>query len=287
MSFKGEIAVPAYAKINLFLDITGKADNGYHSLSTVMQQVSVADTVNVRLCDGKGIFISCDEPSIPCDEKNIAFKAAKMFIEKNGIEAAVYIDIKKNIPVMAGLGGSSTDGAAVLIAMNRLCGNIMSLPALEKAGANLGADVPFCIRGGAAVCKGVGDEMKSISGLDDSLRILIVKPNFSCNTAEAYSLYDKQPVSGTGDFEGFIEELEKKKGYEGEKAYNVFEKLYKDERIGKIKSDMKAKGAISASLTGSGSGVFGIFENEEKAENAAKHFDFPFKFVAKPVQGLK
>lgn len=280
MSLKrAEICVSAYAKVNLFLDITGRLDNGYHTLNTVMQQIGICDRVTVSVRDGRGIAVSCDAAGIPRDERNIAFKAAEAFFARTGVQADVLIDIEKKIPVMAGLGGSSADGAAVLTALNRLYGDVLSGSELEKVGAALGADVPFCIRGGAAVCKGIGDEMRSVKGLDESCWLAVVKPDFECNTAEGYRLYDMQPVAENGDFDGFLKALEGGIAATGKALYNVFERLYCDERIEQVKNELVKAGALGACLTGSGSAVFGIFDDRKKTEGALSKLQYQTKFL--------
>ena len=285
MSLKAEICIPAYAKVNLFLDITGRLANGYHELNTVMQQVELCDNVTVSVKDGNGIAVSCDVKDIPCDERNIAFRAAEAFLRKTGIEAEISIDIEKRIPVMAGLGGSSADGAAALIALNRLYDGVLNSSELEKLGAALGADVPFCIRGGAAVCKGIGDKMQSIGGLGDNCFFVIVKPDFQCDTAEGYRLYDRQPVTEKGDFDGFLRALKSGVAETGKKLYNVFERLYRDERIERLKNELIKAGASGACLTGSGSAVFGIFDGREKAERAQVQLQYQTKILTKPYGG--
>lgn len=283
MSLRAEICVPAYAKVNLFLDITGRLPDGYHTLNTVMQQIGLCDNVTVRARNGRGIAVFCDVTDIPCDERNIAFKAAEAFLVKTGIEADVSINIEKKIPVMAGLGGSSADGAAVLIAMNRLFDGALSGEELERLGAGLGADVPFCIRGGAAVCKGIGDDMISVRGLDETCFLVIVKPDFQCNTAEGYRLYDRQPVAEKGDFDGFLRALEGGMAEIGNALYNVFERLYCDDRIELLKKELTGAGALGACLTGSGSAVFGIFDDREKAEKALAQVQYQTKILTNPL----
>ena len=285
MSLRAEICVPAYAKINLFLDITGRLPNGYHTLNTVMQQVELCDRVTVRVRDGKGITVFCDAEGVPCDERNIAFRAAEAFLERTGTQAEILIDIEKRIPVMAGLGGSSGDGAAVLAALNRLYDDALSNSELEGLGAELGADVPFCIRGGAAACTGIGDKMQSIGGLDEKCFLVIVKPDFQCDTAEGYRMYDRQKVAENGDFDGFLRALESGAAETGRRLYNVFEKLYRDERIERIENELVKAGALGACLTGSGSAVFGIFDDRATAERALKQMQYQTKFITKPLGG--
>ncbi len=281
------ITVNAYAKINLFLDITGVLPNGYHSLNNVMQQIELHDEVKVSLSEGSGVKITCDNPAVPADNRNIAYKAAALFSEKTGLSAEITIDVKKNIPVMAGLGGSSTDGAAVLKALNRLCGEPLTKRELEELGAELGADVPFCVRGGAAFCRGIGEKMVDIKGLKDC-HILIVKPDFSCGTSEAYMLYDKAPIKSLGEPDGLISALmENDLRKTGKCVYNIFESLYKDCRIEKIKKDLTALNALGTLLSGSGSAVCGLFETESEAAAAMSRLKYPFRILTKPVFSLE
>lgn len=291
-----EITVNAYAKINLFLDITGVLPNGYHSLNNIMQQIELYDEVKVTLSEfsyipdlpvEKRIKITCDNPEIPTDKRNIAYKAAELFVKETELSADISIDIKKNIPVMAGLGGSSTDGAAVLKGLNLLSGSPLPLNRLEDMGASLGADVPFCIRGNAAYCKGIGEKMTDIEGLMNCY-ILIVKPVFSCNTAEAYKMYDKSPVKSANEPEKLLSALEKNNFDEiGKGMYNVFETLYRNDGIEKIKSDLLEYNAFGALLSGSGSAVYGLFEKEKDMRFAASELKYPIKFMTKPVFSIE
>ncbi len=291
MSLRAEsVILPAYAKINLFLDITGVLPNGYHTLNNIMQQINLHDKVTVSYSEGgtqRLIKITCDDKKVPCDEKNIAYRAARLYFERSGLFGSVNINIKKNIPVMAGLGGSSTDGAAVLSAMNMLCGNRFTRRELEEAGALLGADVPFCIRGNAALCKGIGEKMTDIEALADC-QIVIIKPSFSCNTSSAYKLYDRKPIPAKGEPSKLL--LKLKSGCVndiGRELYNIFEPLYNDRRIEQIKKELIDAGAAGAALSGSGSSVYGIFDCREKAIGAVESLDYPFKIITNPISALE
>ena len=173
--------IKAFAKVNLFLDITGRLENGYHTLNTVMQQIDLYDEITAEVSEGNGIYISCDNPAVPCNEKNIAYKATAAFLSETGKKARVDIRINKNIPLEAGMGGSSTDGAAVLKALNEIYGYPLTDEKLCEIGAGLGADVPFCIMGGTAVCKGIGEIMTPAQCLKDYV-FLIVKQWLRRNT---------------------------------------------------------------------------------------------------------
>lgn len=273
--------IKAFAKVNLFLDITGRLENGYHTLNTVMQQIDLYDEITAEVSEGNGIYISCDNPAVPCNEKNIAYKAAAAFLSETGKKARVDIRINKNIPLEAGMGGSSTDGAAVLKALNEIYGYPLTDEKLCEIGARLGADVPFCITGGTMVCKGIGEIMTPAQCLKDYV-FLIVKPDFSCSTPAGYRAYDEKPVPENRDFEEFVASLPHGAEKWAGKMYNVFEKLYDDERIAEITDTMRKYGALGSILTGSGSAVFGVFKDRKTAENALKNIDSPFKIVVSP-----
>lgn len=274
--------IKAYAKINLFLDITGRLDNGYHTLNTVMQQIDLYDTVTVEISEGDGIYITCDDPIIPCNEKNIAFKAAAAFMAETGKAARIDIDIKKNIPSEAGMGGSSTDGAAVLKALNQLYGSIFTTPQLCAMGAGLGADVPFCIQGKTAVCKGIGEVMTPVCCKNDYV-IAVVKPDFSCSTPTGFRTYDEKPVAVNPHFDTFVNMLSEGADKWAGRMYNIFEVLYNNPDIEKIKASMQESNALGTILTGSGSAVFGIFADRNTAENAVKNIDAPFKIITNAI----
>lgn len=276
------MTLKAYAKINLFLDITGRLPNGYHTLNTVMRQIGLYDLVTVSVSEGSGISLTCDNPLIPCDGRNIAVKTTEKFLHETTISAAVTIKIEKKIPLEAGLGGSSTDGAAVLTALNRLFGEPLSDERLIELGASLGADVPFCLIGRTAVCGGFGEKITPIETPDD-FTVGIVKPDFSCSTAAAYRAYDESPLPMREDFSAFVHSLSLGAGAWNGGVYNVFEKLYKDERIEALTEALKRNGALSAALSGSGSAVFAIFEDSIAAEKALEKIDVPFKSCVKPM----
>ena len=271
----------AFAKVNLFLDITGRLENGYHTLNTVMTQICLYDEITAEVSEGDGIFIECDNPAVPCNEKNIAYKAAAAFLSETKNKARVNIRISKNIPLEAGLGGSSTDGAAVLTALNKLYDYPLSLEKLCEIGAKLGADVPFCIMGGTMVCKGIGDKMTQVNCFRDCY-FLIVKPDFSCSTPAAYKAYDINPVPENTDFEEFVDALPLGAEKWAVKMYNVFEKLYDDERSTAMTDTMRKYGALGSILTGSGSAVFGVFREMNAAEEAYRSIYAPFKIIVNP-----
>ena len=262
-----KITLKAYAKINLMLDILSRLENGYHDLYMIMQSVSLHDVVTVEKTDTKDIKITCDVPSIPTDEKNIAYKAAKAFFDYTKTDnPGITIDIKKNIPHAAGLAGGSTDGAAVIVAL----GEIFSLNLREKdiiaIGSKVGADVPFCALGGTMLAQYTGTVLSHLPDLDLPY-IIIVKPSQDVSTAEAYAAFDSAERVRHLDKNGMLQAVlkgEKDKVYE--KVGNVFEQFIDVTERVLIKDIMRKFGAKSACMSGSGPSVFGIFEDKDKAE---------------------
>lgn len=259
--------VKTAAKINLALDVTGRLPNGYHSIESVFQTVGIYDEVTVELTES-GIELSCEVPErfvsadpIPCDERNIAYKAAREFLAENALDAGCRIHIKKGIPSQAGMGGGSTDAAAVLYCLSELTGKTFSSP--EK----LGADVPFFLMGGTAYVTGIGEKTDKLS--DCSGKILVIaKGKEGVSTAKAYAEIDSlenPPYVSVNELVNAIENGGNIACYIG----NIFEEAVNLWEVGDIKRKMLALGAKNACMTGSGSAVFGIFETEEKAEECA------------------
>ncbi len=273
-----KITIAAHAKLNLYLDIVGKRADGYHLLETMLQSVDLCDIVEVSAAR-EGISVSCSNPEIPTGEKNICYKAAKRFAERVGGNFGAEIHIEKRIPDGAGLGGGSADAAAVLYALNELNGLPMRSDELLKLAAEIGADVPFCLTGGLAVCRGIGEEIEPLKPLPE-LFYLIVKPNYRCPTQDAYKLYDKAPVPAKNGLEVFCNAGSRYP----ELLYNVFEVIYGNMEISSIKTKLRETGALGSCLTGSGSAVFGVYETALQAASAAREFPEMFTAVAKPVR---
>ena len=278
----------AFAKLNLTLDVLGKREDGYHDLQSVMQTISVRDDVEIDIGTGKPWALLCDKENIPTDERNLAWKAAKVFFDAvkkdpNGIE----IRITKRIPVEAGLGGASADGAAVLRALNRHYDNPLSILALAELGAQVGSDVPFCVVCGTAMVEGRGERLRKLADMPDCV-FVICKPDFSCSTAELYRKLDENAVAKRPDnqlMESAL--LSGDLGKVAEQVFNVFDPVVTAEHLelNYIKSIMNSYGAVAQQMTGSGSAVFGIMPNFEYAAvvcNMLKD-NYPQVFIAKPV----
>lgn len=276
------IKAQANAKLNLYLDITGRRADGYHLLETVMQSISLADEVTVVVSAGSGISLSCDRTDVPTDERNTAYRAAELFMQTAGASGTVCIDIEKHIPSGAGMGGGSADAAAVLRALDLAYENPLTEQQLLDIAAQVGADVPFCLAGGTKLCRGIGEEISDFPAPEGVF--LVVKPEFSCPTGAAYRKYDENPVAVHGGLERFRAAMPG--GYAAE-MYNVFQALYSDERIEDICRRLKEQGAKGAMLTGSGSACFGVFDERAAAERASAQFGGCFTAVCEAApQGI-
>lgn len=265
-----KIKVKAYAKINLMLDIVATRTDGYHDLFMIMQSVGIYDTVTVEKINGRKITISCNINDIPLDNKNIAYKAADAFFKTNKIKnTGVHIDIVKRIPHAAGLAGGSADGAAVLVALNKLYNTNLSDEELCNIGVKIGADVPFCITGGTLLSQGIGDVLNKVKPLRRCY-IVLAKPDFGVNTGYAYHQFDECGKEHTPDKMGMLFAIQSRDlNCICLKMENVFEQFIEVPNRIDIKQIMRENGAIGTCMSGSGPTIFGIFNSKQDAEYAA------------------
>lgn len=261
----------AYAKINLTLDITGKRADGYHTLRSIFQSVTLCDRVSLtRLSDGK-IHISSDNPALPCWEDNTIHRAAQAFFAATGIvNCGVSFHLEKRIPWQAGLGGGSADAAAALCLLNRCFSAALSDKELARIGVTIGADVPFCLLRGTALAEGIGEKLTPLSPLPPCY-IVLCKPVVGVDTKEAYQEIDRHGFSAGCDTERMIAQL-RQGSLTGVAKYvgNAFEKAILLPDVLSIKHIMLESGADNACMTGSGSTVFGLFQQKEQAKNCAE-----------------
>lgn len=270
-----EITLSAPAKLNLYLDITGKRDDGYHLLETVMTSVDLCDVVTIKRAASGIIKVCCSKADIPENEGNICHKAAGLFFRALNISGGAEIFIEKNIPHGAGMGGGSADAAAVFRGLNELYGYPLDTKELLKIGEKTGADVPFCIVNGTKICRGTGGIISDCPALPKKF-YLVVMPDFRCETKAAYEQYDKAPTERKNALGRFFDEFPLC-------LYNVFEEIYKSEKIMEIKKTLTENGAENASLTGSGAAVFGVFESREKALRAKETFSGTYTAIAENI----
>lgn len=266
-----KIQEKAYAKINLSLDIVSRLPNGYHEMKMVMQSVGLFDDITIVGAAGSGITVSTNLGYLPNDERNIAARAARCFFDHTGIsDRRLEITIFKRIPVCAGLGGGSTDGAAVLRGLNRMFAAGLSRTELETLAREIGSDVPFCVAGGTQLAQGRGDEVAPLPPLPKTA-VLICKPGFAISTPELFSRIRCERIRRRPDTEGLLEALtDGNVPGVARRMYNVFEDVLTRGRtnIEEIKARMLDFGAYGAMMTGSGSAVFGLFPDKKTAQGA-------------------
>ena len=281
-----KIKLKAYAKINLCLDIIGKREDGYHLIETLMQSVDVFDKVYVKRTNNGIISVSCDKCDIP-QKSNTAYKAAKAFFEHIGAkkEFGAQIKIKKNIPSQAGMGGASADAAAVIVALNILYKTGLSNSELCTIGANVGADVPFCIYGGTCLARGIGEILTELPDFSGKY-LVIAKGNEGVSTKDAYQAIDSKKDIVKPRLNKVIDAISSQNinALKGN-LINVFEQVVDLKDVPKIAENMRQNSAIDSAMTGSGSAVFGVFNSLKTAKKCAKLLkkEYPFATVCKTV----
>ena len=270
--------IQANGKINLTLDIIGKRPDGYHDLVMVMQSVGLHDGVQVNLNDSGRITVHSSSAQLRDDESNIAWKAAKAFFDASGIAGqGVDITIEKKIPMEAGMAGGSADGAAVIVALNELCGTGYDNAKLWDIGVTVGADVPFCITGGTMLAEGKGEILTPLPLLADFVKppvILLCKPEIGVSTGKAYGAVDNCAPETLDRLRPDTEAMKRAladRNLQGvaENLVNVFEEVMQLEECSEIKRTMLHMGALGACMTGSGTTVFGLFDDSAVAETCA------------------
>lgn len=281
--------VPAYAKINLTLDVLGKRPDGYHELCMVMQTVSLADMVRVETSAVDGLRVSTNLSFLPNNEKNLAAAAALRFREATGLDlGGLTIHIEKHIPVCAGLAGGSADAAAVLRALNSLTGAGLSPEVLAEMGETVGSDVPYCVLGGTALAEGRGERLTPLPPLPPCW-VVLCKPDFSVPTPKLFAQLDSVKLRRRPDTAGLTAALAA-----GDlrgaamRMYNVFEDVLPPQRrrmVEEIKTALIGAGALGASMSGTGPTVFGFFSGEAVARAAWEELrrDWRETFLAQTV----
>ena len=275
---KKELTTNAYAKINLYLHVTGTRDDGYHLIESVMQSVSLADGITVTAdtdARGKRIGSSCSDERIPLDGNNIAVKCAAAFFEHFGIDNySLDIRIDKKIPISGGLAGGSTDGAAVLKLLDKIYETDAGEDKLCSLGAKIGADIPFCVIGGTALCEGIGEKVTPLYIPSPQYSVLIVSPGGSVSTPDAYRAIDEYgDITAKYPISEVVTELVG--GTLPRSLHNDFETviLPANDSATLVKQKLVDLGAFVAQMSGSGPTVFGLFESEEKCGIAAEKLE--------------
>lgn len=279
------VTVLAPAKLNLALDVVGRMPNGYHDLDMTMQAITLYERVILRRSEG--LSLTLPGSPVAANDSNTAIKAALAFFHYTGLLAGVDITIHKNVPVRAGMAGGSADAAAVLVGLNVLYGAKLSMSELCALGAQIGADVPFALMGGTCRVRGVGDLIKALPSCPECW-FTVVMPDYGVSTPEAFAAYDKVGSSVHPDCEA--QEAAIRAGDLAgvcAAAGNALEECSGARDNEAIKAELRANGAVTALMTGSGAAVFGVFETEQAAQVAAAAVQkrWPQVYVAQPDRG--
>jgi len=274
-----KIELKAPAKINLALDVLSKRDDGYHELKMIMQTVELADLVTIELTAAPGrIKLSSGLRWLPNDNRNLAYAAAELILDRFQVNRGVSIHLKKRIPVAAGLAGGSTDCAAVLRGLNKLFSLNLSLSELMDLGEQLGADVPFCLFGGTALAEGKGERLTRLPALPDAF-VALIKPPFSVSTADIFKSFNPDAVNSKPDVNKMIDKI---KNNDLIGICNCFANSLETVTVGKypaieqIKKELINRGALGTLMSGSGPTVFGVFENRLDAQRAVDFIEKKF-----------
>ena len=276
----------AHAKVNLTLEVGAKRADGYHEVTSVMQRISLWDTVTVERGTGRDRLL-CDAPVTEDENDNLCMRAAKVFFAETGLKSdGVTVTLEKRIPMQAGLGGGSSDAAAVLRALRTLYDSGIGDGALESMGAKLGSDVPFFIRGGTQLATGRGEVVSPLPPLAAGW-FVVVKPAEGYATAEMYHRLDR-PGSVLVRNSRYMQDAVAANNVHAVAAelHNSFERVVpKGSSLRTVKDALRARGALGTLLSGSGSAVFGLFDDREAALAAADALQetWPLTFLAQPV----
>lgn len=275
--------IEAYAKINLTLDVTGRDQRGYHLLSSVFAEISLSDTVTLTP-GGKGISLSCSDPNIPTDGKNLCVKAANIFLDGLSLaEKDFHIDLVKRIPSCAGLGGGSSDAAAVIKLLCRHFGISTEDPKVQALALSVGADVPFFLLGGVCLAEGIGEQLTPLKPMQDYV-ILLAKTSEGASTPEVYRRYDElltsQPLM-TPMFLSALQEGRSVAPYVSNHLTMATESICPS--VLRLKQQLISAGALASEMSGSGSAVYGLFSDEITAKNAMKTLDAEFCHICRFV----
>ena len=273
--------IKAYAKINIALDVVGKREDGYHLLKMIMQTVDLYDVIEIIKISSNDIKLICNKPYVPTDERNLAYKAANLFKQTYNINEGVSINLIKNIPVSAGMAGGSSDAAAVLKLMNRLFNINATDEELRILGLKLGADVPYCINGGTALCEGIGEKITQLKPFKDKI-VVIVKPPFGVSTKEVYKAFDLSKVIYHPRVDDIMKAMKNDDiHFVANNMRNLLENvtLRKHRVISNIKEEFKSLDAIGTMMSGSGPTVFALFDDMLKAQKCYDEMKKKYKDV--------
>jgi len=281
MKKPNELRVRAHGKINLYLDVVGKRNDGYHNLETVFHSIALHDEVILREKSETGIKVLCDYPDVPLDSNNLAYRAAQSLSDFVGGFSGLEIKINKRIPVAAGLAGGSANAAAVLVGVNTIFSLGLSDKMLMTIGAKLGADVPFCIQGGAAFGKGIGDILTPLPDLSD-IPIVLINPGIAISTSNIFRNLNITLTKPSN--ESIIIRTCVEKGDiigVGKNLYNLLEipVFAKHAILSELKTRLSTQtGCYGALMSGSGASIFSLMENTVTAKQCESLFKTSVSF---------
>ena len=265
-----EISVKALAKVNLGLDVVRKRPDGYHEVRMIMQTIHLFDRLEITRNQSGRITMSTNLAFLPTNENNLVYKAAKLLMDEAGIKDGLQIDLRKYIPVAAGMAGGSSDAAAVLYGVNRMFGLSLSKEELMRRGLMLGADVPYCLMRGTALAEGIGEKLTPLPAPPQAF-VLIAKPSVSVSTKFVYENLHADSLASHPDVDGMIQAM-KNGDYRGmtSRMENVLETVTIPNYpvINRIRQHMLGCGADGALMSGSGPTVFGLFSDQRSARRA-------------------
>lgn len=280
------IKLYSYGKINLFLDIIDKRNDGYHIIKTIMQSIDLHDEITIDRINENIIKIECNDKSIPTDFKNTCYKAALIIKQQKNINSGISIKINKNIPSMAGLAGGSGNSAALIKGMNKLFDLNLSQDEMLEIGLKIGADVPFCILGGTYLAEGIGEKLEKTEDFIWN-NILIVKPDFNMSTAMVYKNLKNMYYNSHEDNK-ILQHIKSKQFLDVSNSIantleHVVENIHPE--INDIKSLMLEHNAVSSMMTGSGSAIFGLYQNKNDLDKSYEIFKklYPHTFKTRTI----
>ena len=283
-----DLIIKARAKINLALEITGAREDGYHDLRTVMQSLYLHDRLALRRLARPHLKLVCSAACLPVDERNLVYKTAQYFKKAYNLPGGLFMSLRKEIPVSAGLAGGSSDCAAAMLGINRLYGLRLTQKELMETGAKFGADVPFCILGGTALAEGKGEILTQLPP-HPPVSVIIAKPPVSLSTASVFKAYDNiKHTQKKQNIEIIISNI-KKRDLRGITSgfYNALEDVSIDlcPDIAKLKGLYMESGAAGALMSGSGPSVFAYFSDQRRAWRAMKHIGLVMPHIKQYLTG--
>jgi 4-diphosphocytidyl-2-C-methyl-D-erythritol kinase len=269
------LRVRAHAKINLYLNVVSKREDGYHNLETIFHSIGLHDDVIISKQETMDITVHCEHPRVPCNSRNLAYQAAQLLSDAVGGIGGIAIDIHKRIPVAAGLAGGSANAAAALHGVNELFRLGFTQETLMDFGAQLGADIPFCLHGGAAFGQGIGDQLTHLPALND-LPLLLLNPGIEISTAAIFKKLNFPLTKCEKDSIIIRTYIEKRDILSiGENLYNLLEVpvFSKHPEIAALKTELSTQsGCYGALMSGSGATLFAIMHDSETARQSESHF---------------